>query len=148
MQQSDWSTYMASCVFTLLSYLHSLPFLPLSTFLTSLSPHHLFPLHSPPPPPLPSSTPLPHSPPLPPSLQHTYTDLDLPALESCHKTLTVSLGTLAQLITSFCACYEAELRPWSNRQPPRLSGLGQVCKRVHVHMQHVNKVLTQGGVVH
>lgn len=135
MQQSDWSTYMAMapCVFTLLSYLHSLLFLPLSTFLPSLSPL----------PSLPFSTSLPS----PPSLQHTYTDLDLPALESYHKTLTVSLGTLAQLITSFCACYEAELRPWSNRQPPRLSGLGQVCKRVHVHMQHVNKVLTQGGVV-
>ena len=115
---------------------------PSPSSLSPLSSHHCPPTTSFP------STPLLSLHSLPPSLQHTYTDLDLPALESCHKTLTVSLGTLAQLITSFCACYEAELRPWSNRQPPRLSGLGQVCKRVHVHMQHVNKVLTQGGVVH
>ena len=151
---------MAPCVFTLLSpssihpsppslpslfsllSLLSLPSLPL--FLHSHPSHHSPPSTPLPSPPLLSPFSLPFLPSLSslpsPSFQHTYTDLDPPALESCYKTLTVSLGTLAQLITSFCACYEAELRPWSNRQPPRLSGLGQVCKRVHVHMQHVNKV--------
>ena len=62
------------------------------------------------------------------------------ALESCHKSLAVSLSTLSQLIKSFCHSYEVEIQPWTNREPPTLTTLGPTCKRVDIKKQQVDKV--------
>ena len=51
-------------------------------------------------------------------------------MESCHKMLSVSLSTLAQLATSFCQIYEAEIQPWCTRQASPPTTLGPLCRRV------------------
>ena len=62
-------------------------------------------------------------------------------MESCVKTLAVSLGTLTQLVTNFCQSYEAELQPWvGHRHPPTLGPLGPLCKRTAAHWNHISKV--------
>ncbi len=69
-------------------------------------------------------------------------------MESSYKTLTVNMSTLQQLITNFSHCYEMELQPWTNRNPPDLSGFGPLCKRVNTHVQHTNKVPEHSIVVY
>ena len=73
-------------------------------------------------------------------IQHDYAPLNTSALESCHKSLVVSLNTLSQLIKSFCHGYEVEIQPWTNREPPALTALGPTCKRVDNKKQQLDKV--------
>lgn len=75
-------------------------------------------------------------------IQHQYEEVNTVVMESCVKTLAVSLGTLTQLVTNFCQSYEAELQPWvGHRHPPTLGPLGPLCKRTAAHWNHISKVL-------
>ena len=61
-------------------------------------------------------------------------------MESCHKMLSVSLNTLAQLSVSFCHTYEAEIQPWCGRKAPPPTTLGPLCKRVDHLKTEIDKV--------
>ncbi|CAI8022729.1 hypothetical protein GBAR_LOCUS13321 [Geodia barretti] len=74
--------------------------------------------------------------------QHRYEEVNTAVMHSCVKTLTVSLGTLAQMVTNFCQSYEVELQPWvGHRQPPTLGPLGPLCKRTATLWNHISKIL-------
>lgn len=61
-------------------------------------------------------------------------------MESCHKKLSVSLSTLAQLSVSFCKTYESEIQPWTTRQAPPPTTLGPLCRRVHLLKTDIDQV--------
>lgn len=81
--------------------------------------------------------------------QHQYEELNEPALQSCMKSLEVNLSMLAQLLASFCQCYEGELQPWVGHQPaPILGPLGPLCKRTATHWTHISKVVHYSPLTH
>ncbi|XP_071816059.1 HAUS augmin-like complex subunit 7 [Apostichopus japonicus] len=63
------------------------------------------------------------------------------SMETVCQTLKLVLSELAQLITTFINTFEAEMRPWCNRNPPRLTPLGPSAKRVHGLLQEFKQLL-------
>ena len=64
-------------------------------------------------------------------------------MQSCIKSLSVSLSTLTQLVKNFCQSYETDFQPWvGHRQPPTLGPLGSLTKKTATHWDHICKVHT------
>lgn len=74
-------------------------------------------------------------------LQHNYQDPDPVTSKKVGKTLQLVISELSQLVTGFSCCYENELRPWCNMDPPPAFGqLGPAFKRVHTSLHKFSKV--------
>ncbi|PIK56291.1 hypothetical protein BSL78_06819 [Apostichopus japonicus] len=69
------------------------------------------------------------------------------SMETVCQTLKLVLSELAQLITTFVNTFEAEMRPWCNRNPPRLTPLGPSAKRVHGLLQEFKQVFIGGFAI-
>ena len=72
--------------------------------------------------------------------QHQFEEVNSTIVQSCVKSLSVSVGTLAQLVTNFCQSYETELQPWVCDRHLSLGPLGPLCKRAASHWDHICKV--------
>ncbi|KAM7426907.1 HAUS augmin-like complex subunit 7 [Porites harrisoni] len=58
-------------------------------------------------------------------------DADAITIEKVSKTLSLSLTTMAQVVSGFLHCFETEMKPWCRRQAPVLSEVGPAFSRVH-----------------
>ena len=56
------------------------------------------------------------------SFQAPLCDADAITIEKVSKTLSLSLTTMAQVVSGFLHCFETEMKPWCRRQAPVLSG--------------------------
>ncbi|KAJ8047743.1 HAUS augmin-like complex subunit 7 [Holothuria leucospilota] len=63
--------------------------------------------------------------------KYPYQENPSQSMDTTCQTLKLVLSELAQLITSFTHTFETEIRPWCNKNPPRLTPLGPASKRVH-----------------
>lgn len=58
-------------------------------------------------------------------------DADAITVEKVSKTLSLSLTTMAQVVSGFLHCFETEMKPWCRRPVPSLSEVGPEFSRVH-----------------
>ncbi|KAK2574554.1 HAUS augmin-like complex subunit 7 [Acropora cervicornis] len=56
---------------------------------------------------------------------------DAITVEKVSKTLSLSLTTMAQVVSGFLHCFETEMKPWCRRPVPSLSEVGPEFSRVH-----------------
>ncbi|XP_076448582.1 uncharacterized protein LOC143285220 [Babylonia areolata] len=62
-------------------------------------------------------------------------------LQRAGQSLQLVMGEVSQLVLSFTYCYENEMLPWCRREPPHLSQLGPLLRRVHALTQQFAQML-------
>ena len=60
-------------------------------------------------------------------------DADTVTVEKVSKTLSLSLTTMAQVVSGFLHCFETEMKPWCKRPAPVLSGIQTLLRKCSIH---------------
>ncbi|XP_022790741.1 HAUS augmin-like complex subunit 7 isoform X2 [Stylophora pistillata] len=73
-------------------------------------------------------------------------DADAITVEKVSKTLSLSLTTMAQVVSGFLHCFETEMKPWSKRPAPVLS-VGPAFSRVHRLLSRYTELIQNLGTI-
>lgn len=72
---------------------------------------------------------------------------DAITVEKVSKTLSLSLTTMAQIVSGFLHCFETEMKPWCKRPAPLLSEVGPAFGRVHSLLLRYTELLQSLGTI-
>nr|XP_058964913.1 HAUS augmin-like complex subunit 7 [Pocillopora verrucosa] len=74
-------------------------------------------------------------------------DADTVTVEKVSKTLSLSLTTMAQVVSGFLHCFETEMKPWCKRPAPVLSEVGPAFSRVHTLLSRYTELIQNLGTI-